>query len=231
MTKDLQIKLTNVSVSYQQKHRFFKSRDFWALQDISLEIYKGEGLGVIGRNGAGKSTLLRLIAGIISPDKGSCENFGARASLLAIAAGFIPYLNAYDNASLGLMYLGLTRKEALAKVPLVIEFSELGDFAKEPIKNYSTGMRSRLGFAVAFQAEPDILLVDEAGAVGDIHFKKKSDAYLKERFTGVSTLVLVSHAPGFIAEMTDRVIWIEHGRVVKVGPTQEVLKEYQSVKL
>ena len=231
MTKELQVRLKNVSVSYQQRHRFFKSRNFWALNDISLDIYKGEGLGVIGRNGAGKSTLLRLIAGIISPDKGEYENFGARASLLAIAAGFIPYLDAYENAFLGLMYLGLSRKEARKRVPLVIEFSELGDFAKEPIKNYSTGMRSRLGFAVAFQAEPDILLVDEAGAVGDIHFKKKSDSYLKEKFTGVSSLVLVSHTPSFIAEMTQRVIWIEKGRMVKVGPTQDVLKEYQNVKV
>lgn len=228
MTTNIQISLKNVSVAYQQRHRFFKSKSFWAVKDVSFDIYEGESLGIIGRNGAGKSTLLRLIAGLISPDKGEFENYGASVSLLAIQAGFIPYLDAYDNAVLSLMFLGLSRKEALKRVPEIIEFSELGDFAKEPIKSYSSGMTARLGFSVAFQANPDILLVDEAGAVGDTHFRKKAEAYISEQFSNSNTLVLVSHSSNVIADQTDRVVWLEHGQIVKVGQTADVLKEYEA---
>ena len=228
MAKDIQISLKNVSIAYQQRHRFFKSKNFWALTDVTFDIYRGESLGIIGRNGAGKSTLLRLIAGLISPDKGEYTNFGAKVSLLAIQAGFIPYLDAYDNAALSLMFLGLSRRDALRLVPEIIEFSELGDFAKEPIKNYSSGMTARLGFSVAFQANPDILLVDEAGAVGDAHFRKKAEAYINQQFSDSNTLVLVSHSSNVIADQTERVVWLEHGQVIRVGQTAEVLKEYET---
>lgn len=228
MDKNIQISLKNVSVAYQQRHRFFKSKHFWALRGVSFDIYEGESLGIIGRNGAGKSTLLRLIAGLISPDKGEIKNFGASVSLLAIQAGFIPYLDAYDNAVLSLMFLGLPRKEALKRVPEIIDFAELGNFAKEPIKTYSSGMTARLGFAVAFQANPDILLVDEAGAVGDAHFRKKAEAYIGEQFSGSNTLVLVNHSSNVIAAQTERVVWLEHGQVIQVGQTSEVLREYQA---
>lgn len=228
MDRTVLLSLNNVSVAYQQRHRFFKSRNFWALKDISFDVYRGESLGIIGRNGAGKSTLLKLLAGLISPDEGFFLNFNATVSLLAIQAGFIPYLNAHDNAILSLMFLGLTRKQALERLPKVLDFAELGEFEKEPIKNYSSGMVARLGFAVAFQANPDVLLVDEAGAVGDAHFRKKSQQYISEQFTETNTLVLVSHSPQVIATQTDRVVWLEHGKIVQVGATQQVLEKYES---
>lgn len=228
MKNKIQISLSDVSIAYQQRHRFFKSKSFWALRGVSFDIYEGENLGIIGRNGAGKSTLLRLIAGLISPDQGEYKNHGASVSLLAIQAGFIPYLDAYDNAVLSLMFLGLSRKEALKRVPDIIDFAELGEFAKEPIKTYSSGMTARLGFSVAFQANPDILLVDEAGAVGDTHFRKKAEAYIADQFSNSNTLVLVSHSSSVIAQQTQRVVWLEHGQIIQVGRTEDVLKQYEA---
>ena len=226
LNKEKLISLNNVSVAYQQRHRFFKTRDFWAIKNLTFDLYKGEGIGIIGRNGAGKSTLLRLLAGLVNPDEGYIVNYGARVSLLAIQAGFIPYLDAKENAILGLMFLGMSRSEAITHVPGILEFAELGHFAGEPLKNYSTGMKARLGFAVAFEAKPDVLLVDEAAAVGDAYFRKKSEAHLKEKFAGTASLVLVSHSSGMLRELTQKVIWLEHGQLVKIGDTEKIMDEY-----
>ena len=146
---------------------------FWALKDVSFDLYPGESLGVVGRNGCGKSTLLKILAGITRPDKGSISGEPLSATLLALQLGFLPYLTGRENAMLSGMMLGLTRSGIAERIEAIAEFAELGDFFDEPIAEYSAGMRARLGFAVAFQLDPDILLIDEVLGVGDAQFRER----------------------------------------------------------
>ena len=156
------LQLDNVGISYNRRSGFFGGDAFWALKDVSLSIYQGETLGIIGRNGAGKSTLLQLLAGIIKPNRGQFHtHIDYRASLLALQLGFIPYLSGRDNAVLSGMLMGMRRKEVEAKLQDIIDFAELGEFIDQPVITYSSGMSARLGFSVAYYADPDILLIDE----------------------------------------------------------------------
>lgn len=220
------LSLANVGVSYQKRTGFFTWKRFWALKDVSLELYHGETLGIIGRNGAGKSTLLRLLAGIIVPERGRIARNEYRASLLSLQVGFIPYLTGRENAILSGMLLGLRRREIEAKIDEIIAFAELESFIDEQVQTYSTGMRARLGFAVAFQVDPDILLVDEVLGVGDAEFKKKSTGAMREKIRSNMTVVLVSHDPQTIKELCDRVVWIEEGQTVEEGNAELVLRSY-----
>lgn len=223
------VRLNHVAVSYQRRNGFRNQPVFWALQDITLSIFHGETIGIIGRNGVGKSTLLRLIAGIITPDKGSvlyAEK--CHASLLSLQVGFIPQLTGRENAILSGMLLGMQRSAVEAKMKEIIEFSELNDFIDLPISTYSTGMRARLGFSIAFQADPDILLVDEVLGVGDAEFREKSSRAMRQKIRSNKTVVLVSHNPQTIRSLCDRVIWIEKGCTRLEGDPNTVLNAYAS---
>lgn len=200
---------------------------FWVLKDVSFTLHHGETLGVIGRNAAGKSTLLRLLAGIIEHDRGTFVNHGHTAALLSLQTGFVPYLTGRQNAILSGILLGLRRREVEARMEAIIEFSELGDFIDAPLSTYSSGMRARLGFAVAYQVEPDILLIDEVLGVGDESFKAKSIAAMRARMRSDKTIVLVSHNAGTIRELCDRAVWIEEGVTRAVGPVDEVTASYR----
>lgn len=220
------ISLQNVSVSYPVRAGFLKWSKYTPLNDISFDLRRGETVGIIGRNGAGKSSLLRMIAGIIEPDGGRIVNHGARVSLLSLGVGFVPHLSGRENAMLSAMLLGLHRKEIARKMDAIIEFAGLGDFIDQPLRTYSSGMKARLGFSVAIQVDPDVLLVDEVLGVGDEEFRIKSTAEMKRLIKSDKTVVLVSHNLATVSELCDQLAWIEDGRVKHMGPTAEMLAQY-----
>ena len=221
------ITLKNVGVAYSLRKGLRTSKRFWALEDVSFTIHKGESIGVVGRNGAGKSTLLRLLAGVIGPDRGEFINHGYSVSLLAMNLGFLPYLTGRENAILGGMFQGLTRQEVEERMEEIIEFSELGNFIDQPLSTYSSGMQARLGFAVAFQVKPDVLLVDEVIAVGDQEFQEKSMECMKERMRDSdTTIVFVSHNGHLLKELCERCVWIENRVTREVDVTARVLGLY-----
>lgn len=201
------ISLEDVGVRYKQSGGVFSKPCYYqALSGLNLNIYRGETLGVVGRNGAGKSTLLRLIAGIIKPDSGKIVNNGVTVSLLSLAAGFDPELSGVDNAIVSGMLLGYQRKQIEARLNDIHEFSELGGFMHQPVKTYSSGMRSRLGFSVAMYMTPDVLLLDEVLSVGDKDFKKKAEAEMMKKLHSNQTVILVSHSEQQVSRVCDRKI-------------------------
>ncbi len=224
---DALITLENVGVAFNAQLRVGSPR-FWALEDVSFELKRGQRLGIVGRNGAGKSTLLRTLAGIIEPDRGRIVRARVSCQLLSLSVGFMQHLSGRDNAILSGLMLGLRRREIMQRLPKIREFSELGAFFEQPISSYSTGMLMRLGFSVAMQVEPDILLIDEVLAVGDSDFQEKSGAALRERIHGGTTVVFVSHGDEQVRQVCDRVVWIEHGRSVIEGDVDDVLKAYHA---
>ena len=221
------IELRNVGVCYTRKSGLLHSNKFWALHDVSFDLHHGETLAVVGRNGAGKSTLLRLLAGIIAPDKGEVIRRVERVSLLALQAGFIQYLTGRQNAILSGIMLGLTRRQMEERMDEIIRFSELEEFIDEPLRTYSSGMRARLGFTVAVQADPDVLLVDEVLGTGDASFKEKSTAAMREKIASDKTVVIVTHQPNTIMDLCTRMAWVNQGVTVEVGDPQTVLAHYQ----
>jgi lipopolysaccharide transport system ATP-binding protein len=222
---DVLIELENVGIAFDAQRRVGGNR-FWALEDVSVSLRRGERLGVIGRNGAGKSTLLRVIAGILAPDRGRVRRAPVSCQLLSLALGFTPHLSGRDNAILSGLMLGLRRSDIVARLPAIREFCELGDFFEQPIAAYSSGMVMRLAFSVAIQVEPDVLLIDEVLAVGDAEFQEKSGMALRERMGEGHTVVLVSHDEQQIAAHCDRLLWIEHGKSVLEGGRDEVFEAY-----
>jgi lipopolysaccharide transport system ATP-binding protein len=222
---DVVIELDHVGIAFASQRSLGGGR-YWALEDVSLQLRRGERLGVIGRNGAGKSTLLRVLAGILVPDRGTIRRGGVSCQLMSLALGFVPHLSGRDNAILSGLLLGLRRRDIVARLPAIHAFSELGDFFDKPIATYSAGMNLRLAFAVAIQVEPDVLLIDEVLSVGDAEFQEKSGAALRARMGEGHTVVLVSHDEKQIAERCNRVLWIEHGRSVLEGPRDEVFEAY-----
>ncbi|PAU60667.1 ABC transporter [Pseudomonas sp. PIC25] len=217
----------NLGVSYRQRTGLLRYEKFWALQDASFTLHAGETLGVIGANGAGKSTLLRLIAGIIEPDRGHLwRHPHMRASLLALNVGFKPELSGRENAIISGLLLGLSLQRIKALTDDICQFSELGDFFERPVGTYSTGMRARLGFAVAIHADPDILLIDEVLGVGDQNFKDKSHDAMKEKIKSNKTVVLVSHSMDAIRSLCDRVLWIHEGKSIICGKAETVIQGY-----
>lgn len=224
------VEVRDVALRYFVRGRIFTRgrSDRWALRGVSFDIRAGETLGVIGRNGAGKTTLLRLLAGILGPDRGSVRRLpGLSASLLSLQVGFLPQLTGRENAILSGMLLGLRRFEVDARLDSIVSFAELAGVMDDPISTWSDGMRARLGFAVAFHADPDLLLLDEALGTGDAAFHRKSAAAMRERIRSDRTCVLVSHDAATIAELCDRCVWIEGGRVAAEGRPAEVLADYQ----
>lgn len=221
------ISFDNVGLAYRRNLNPFSEKN-WVLRNVSFHLYHGEVLGVIGRNGAGKSSLLRLLAGIISPNRGKIiKKRGIRSQLLTLNLGFIHQLSGFDNAIMSLVTQGKTIKEAYKLIDAVIEFSGIGHLISHSVSTYSAGERARLGFAIAMYATPDILLLDEMLGVGDKEFRAKSGKALKERVLSDQTAVLVSHSPGTIRKFCKRTLWLEEGVVRTLGPTAMVLDEYE----
>jgi ABC-type polysaccharide/polyol phosphate transport system ATPase subunit len=196
---------------------------FWALRHVNLRLAHGESLGVIGPNGAGKSTLLQVLAGIMRPSEGSVEVQGAVSGLLTLGAGFDQELSGRDNILLGGAFLGLEDKVTRELMPGIVEFADIGRFIDAPLKTYSSGMRARLGFAIATAVDPDILLLDEVLATGDATFREKSKDRVIELVRGARAVVLVTHDMNWVEEYCNRAILIERGEVVVEGAPAEVV--------
>jgi len=193
-----------------------RKRRFLALDNVSFKVEKGESFGIIGPNGAGKSTTLGLIAGVLKPNTGQVVTNGRIAPLLELGAGFHPELTGRENIMLNAIILGMTKKEAESKIDKIIEFSELFNFIDQPIRTYSSGMLARLGFSVAVHIEPEILLIDEILAVGDVNFQKKCISKMLEFKENGVTIILVSHSIGQVREVCSRIATIEKGKIVKI---------------
>jgi lipopolysaccharide transport system ATP-binding protein len=222
------ISLRNVYCRYKIRHKFLRFKAYTAISNLSFDLFEGETLGVIGRNGAGKSTLLKLIAGILLPGDGQIELRGNQTiSLLTLQLGFSPNLTGRENAILSAMLMGYSKRMAISKMERIISFSELDSWIDEPLKTYSSGMRARLGFAVAMEMNPDILLVDEILGVGDEMFKKKSTHAMKNKMKSGKTAVYVSHQTRLIRELCNRTLWLENGQMKMLDDTKNVLLAYR----
>src|SRR5437899_4835028 len=207
-------------------NRLLFHQNFWALHDVSFEVARGETFCIIGENGSGKSTLLQLVAGILQPSSGAIRVDGRVSALLELGAGFNPEFSGRDNVYLNGSILGLTKRQIDARYKDIEEFAEIGDFINRPVKTYSSGMVVRLAFAVAINVDPEILLVDEALAVGDIYFRQRCMRKVHElRVRGVTNL-FVSHSTGDVKAIADRVMWLDHGRVMDIGEPERVISKY-----
>lgn len=203
-------------------------RKIEALENINLRIFKGETVGIIGHNGSGKSTLMNLIMGSIKPDKGGTIFKDGSIMKLSLGMGFDPNLSARDNIFVNASVMGLTNKEIKEKFDSIIDFSGLHDFIETPVKYFSKGMKSRLTFATAMNADADIFLFDEFfGGVGDIEFRQKSDEKFKEKIVENKTIVIVSHSPKIIKNYCTRAIWIHKGKIKKKGDPEELIDKYK----
>lgn len=199
---------------------------FWALRNLNFTLQSGEVLGVIGSNGSGKSTLLRTIGGIYVPDEGSISVTGRASALLSLGTGFKDDLNGVENIYLNATILGFSQAEIDAVIDDIIEFSELGKFIKEPVKNYSSGMKARLGFSIAVHLKREIMLIDEILGVGDFKFRAKSSAKIKELIEDDRTVILVSHSMDSIKKYCTKCLWIDKGVQKAFGGTEEVIEKY-----
>jgi len=204
-----------------------RHEEFWALKDVSFQVRRGEAIGLVGPNGAGKTTLLRLISGLIRPDAGAIRVNGTLAPLLALGAGFNPALSGRENIYLNMSVLGLTRKEIDERYESVIAFADIGDAIKAPVQTYSSGMGARLGFACAIHTEPDILLIDEVLAVGDMTFRAKCYRKLAELREKGTSLVLVSHSPAAVLSICDTAVYLSKGQLILKDATERVMSRYE----
>ena len=191
------------------------AEDFWALRDVSFEVYEGETFGLIGENGSGKSTMLKCLTKILRPDEGTVAVNGKVSALLELGAGFHPELSGRENVFLNGAILGLSQKELRRRFDEIVDFAGVGAFIDEPVKNYSSGMYVRLGFSVAINVDPDVLLVDEVLAVGDEAFQRKCNEKFAELRNQGKTIVLVSHGLGTVQNLCDRVAWFSHGHLMQ----------------
>ena len=208
------------------KKRRTQKNEFWALNDVSFEVKKGEVIGLIGSNGAGISTLLKVVSGVMKPTKGKVIVNGAVSPMIELGAGMDPELTARENIYLNGAILGYSKKFIDEKFEEIVEFSELRDFLDAPVKNFSSGMTAKLAFAIATVVDPEILIVDEILSVGDIKFQEKSKNKMMEMIKGGTTVLYVSHSIESIKELCDRVVWLEHGKVIKIGDANKICDEY-----
>lgn len=203
--------------------------EFWALRDISFTVEKGERLGILGFNGAGKSTLLKTIAGVLKPTKGSVRVHGVIAPLLELGAGFDSNYSGKENIFLYGATMGYSRKYIQEKYDEIVEFSELKDFIDVPIKNYSSGMKARLGFAIATAVEPEVLILDEVLSVGDAKFRRKSEAKVTSMFDKGVTVLFVSHSTEQVRRLCDKAIILEKGKIIAQGEVNEICDIYDEI--
>lgn len=209
----------------KEKREKKKKNEFWALNEVDFKINKGEVVGFIGSNGAGKSTLLKVVAGVMKPTKGEVKAYGNICPMIELGAGFDPQLTARENIYLNGAVMGYSRELIDKKFNEIVEFSELKDFLDVPVQNFSSGMTARLAFSIATIVDPEILIVDEILSVGDIAFQAKSEAKMLSMIGGGTTVLYVSHSIESIKKLCDKVIWLEHGVVQKIGG-KEVCEEY-----
>ena len=202
--------------------------EFWALQGVSFELKKGDRLGILGLNGAGKSTLLKIVAGVYKPTTGTVEKHGKLAPLLELGAGFDPQYTGAENIYLYGSVLGMPREFLEEKFDDIVEFAELKKFIDVPLKNYSSGMKARLGFSIATLVEPDILILDEVLSVGDAKFRKKSEKRVMDMFDKGVTVLFVSHSLDQVQRLCNKAIILEHGQVIAYGDTETVSKVYEA---
>ncbi|BFM06792.1 ABC transporter ATP-binding protein [Halioxenophilus aromaticivorans] len=222
------LKFDNVSLFYKNRLGIFGAKN-WVIKDLTFDLLHGEVLGVIGKNGAGKSTLLRLLADIIAPNSGRIwREENTRAQLLTLNLGFIQDLNGVDNIVLSLVSQGLPIKHAKSLIETVTDYAELAHVIRQPLRTYSAGQKARLGFAIALQATPDVLLLDEILGVGDKDFQEKSSKALAEVVQSEQTVVLVSHSSNTIEKYCQRTLWIEQGSCKMLGETSDVLDAYHA---
>lgn len=239
MSYEISIKVTNVSKFYklynkpverlkETLHPFRKkySQEFYALQNLSFEVNKGETVGIIGKNGSGKSTLLKMITGVLTPSSGTIKVNGKISALLELGAGFNPEFTGIENIYLNGTIMGFSKEEMDSKLDSILSFAEIGDFVWQPVKMYSSGMFARLAFAVAINVEPEILIVDEALAVGDVRFQAKCFKKFKELKESGVTILFVSHDVYSVRQFCDRAIWINEGQLQKIGSTIDVTASY-----
>jgi len=237
---DVAVRIEHVSKKfrlYHERNQSLKSavmrrrisvhEDFWALDDVDFEIRAGETFGLIGDNGSGKSTLLKCMAKILYPNKGRIAIAGSVAALLEVGSGFHPELSGRENVYLNGSILGMTRKEIDAKFDEIVDFSGVREFIDQPVKNYSSGMYVRLGFSVAINVDPDVLLVDEVLAVGDEAFQAKcAEKFVEFRERG-KTVIIVSHSLDTLAQMCDRLAWLSHGHLQLIDDPETVIEAYR----
>lgn len=224
---------------YHEKNQYIKTAllrgkrarfdEFWALKDLSLEIPTGSTYGIIGSNGSGKSTLLKCLTGILTPEKGSISVNGRIAALLELGAGFHPELSGRENIFLNGAILGMSSKDITNNLDNIVEFAGLGEFIDTPVKNYSSGMTVRLGFAIAINVDPDILIIDEVLAVGDTAFQQRCLEKIEGFRSDGRTIILVSHGLGTVAQICDTAAWIEKGVLQSVGDAQQVVSNYNAI--
>ena len=207
-------------------NRLKRHQDFWALHDVSFEVKRGETFCIVGENGSGKSTLLQMVAGILHPTSGTVGIHGRVSALLELGAGFNPEFSGRDNVYLNGSILGLTTRQIDERYKDIAAFAEIGDFIDQPVKTYSSGMVVRLAFAVAINVDPEILLVDEALAVGDIYFRQRCMRKVHELRQRGITILFVSHAVSDVKAIGDRVLWLDHGRMIDVGEPDRVVSKY-----
>lgn len=219
--------LQNIGMFYQKAASLpWKGNKFWALHDISFQVNRGQTVGIIGRNGAGKSSLLKVMAGIINPDKGKIIRADVTITMQSLGAGFEPRLTGRQNIFLNGLLLGMDKQHIQNCVEKIVELADIGDFIDEPIRHYSDGMRSRLGFSIAYYVDTDVMLIDEALAAGDQVFQEKASALIKKKIKSDKTVVLVSHSIPTIKELCDRVIQIEDGHSLPELPVEQTVKRY-----
>ena len=221
---------------YHERNQYLKStitrgrraqfEDFWALKDVSFEVAVGQTFGIIGSNGSGKSTLLKCLAGILTPEKGHLASNGRTAALLELGAGFHPDLSGRENVSLNGAILGMTRREIERKFDDIVSFAGLEQFIDTPVKNYSSGMVVRLGFAVAINVEPEILIIDEVLAVGDEEFQQRCFQKIEEFRRDGRTIIFVSHGLGQVSQLCERALWLDRGIVRTIDDSYKVVSEY-----
>ena len=235
---DIAVTVKNLNIYYKDIKKFslaksgiknlLNAKEFHAIKDVSFEIPKGQILGICGKNGSGKSTLLRAIAGIFSADSGTIDLHGNTISLLSIGVGFQRRLSGYENIFLSGVLLGYSEDQIKEKLDEIIEFSELGDFIYKPVNSYSSGMYSKLAFAITAILETDIMLIDEVLSVGDIHFREKSYNKMKELISDEDrTVIIVSHSSKTLRTLCDRVIWINDGVLKGDGEANEIVDKYE----
>jgi ABC-type polysaccharide/polyol phosphate transport system ATPase subunit len=239
---NIAIKIDNVSKRYklydspqdrmkEALHPFRKKyhKDFYALKDISLEVKKGEILGIVGRNGSGKSTLLKIIAGVLSPTTGTVQTHGRVSAILELSAGFNSNFTGLENIYHNLSINGFRKKEIDQKVEEIIDFSELGQFINQPVKTYSSGMKAKLAFAVSTSVDPDILILDEVLSVGDALFKRKCFARMEQFFNGGKTVIYVSHSTQSVISICSNAILLDKGRIMNISDPKSISKEYNKL--
>ena len=222
--KDFSIKQAFINLFTKKKKK--KKEYFWALKNVTFSVNKGDVVGLIGSNGAGKSTLLKVVSGVMKPTSGKVEVDGVISPMIELGAGFDQNLTARENIYLNGAILGYSKKFLDSKFDEIVEFSELKDFLDVPVKNFSSGMTAKLAFSIATIVDPEILIVDEILSVGDLRFQEKSKNKMMEMIKGGTTVLYVSHSLESIKDLCNKVVWLDHGQVVKMGDTKEICDEY-----